>query len=50
MKPKASVCILTKNVGDEFEHVLRDIFNQSFKNFEVIIIDSGSRDKTLKTL
>lgn len=47
--PEISIVILTKNAGRRFKKVLNAVFNQRIdKEFEVIIIDSGSRDKTLK--
>lgn len=46
---KISIIILTKNAGDRFRLVLDKVFSQNYKSFEVIIIDSGSTDKTLKT-
>ncbi len=42
-----SIIIPTKNAGLVFNKVLKSIFNQTIKDFEVIIIDSGSTDKTL---
>jgi len=43
-----SIVILTKNAGKNFKKVLDGIFSQSFKSFEVIIIDSNSTDNTLE--
>nr|MDO8062068.1 glycosyltransferase family 2 protein [Candidatus Freyrarchaeum guaymaensis] len=48
MKLDASVIILTKNAGNRFKNVMKKIFDQEKINFEVIIIDSGSTDETLK--
>ena len=45
---KASIVILTKNAGNSFYYTLSNIFSQTFKDFEVIIIDSGSEDRTLE--
>jgi rhamnosyltransferase len=42
-----SIILLTKNPGERFKLVLDRIFIQDFKNFEVIVIDSGSIDNTL---
>lgn len=48
--PEISIVILTWNAGRRFKKVLASIFNQKIdKEFEVIIIDSGSKDKTIKT-
>jgi len=43
-----SIIILTKNAGDVFKSVLDGIFTQNIKFLEVIIVDSGSKDNTLK--
>ena len=40
--------MLTKNAGNGFSDILSSISKQKFKNFEVIIIDSGSKDRTLE--
>lgn len=47
-KPQVSIVLLTLNAGKNFKRVLSGIFSQSFKSFEVIIIDSSSTDNTLK--
>jgi rhamnosyltransferase len=44
----ASIIILTKNAGSTFKTVLEKIISQDYKSFEIIIIDSGSTDETLK--
>lgn len=44
-----SIIIRTKNEEKSIERCLSDVFNQkSDYNFEVIVIDSGSKDKTLE--
>ncbi len=45
---QASIIILTKNAGIGFEQTLKMIFNQKYDDYEVLIIDSGSIDKTLE--
>ncbi|GAG06643.1 unnamed protein product, partial [marine sediment metagenome] len=45
---RTSIIILTKNAGNEFEKLLDAVFSQSSKDFEVVLIDSGSTDKTLE--
>jgi len=44
----ASVIIPTKNAGDVFEGLLEALQEQRGVNFEVIIVDSGSKDNTLQ--
>ena len=44
----ASVIILTKNAGSRFEELMKKLGNQSYQDFEIIVIDSGSVDGTLK--
>jgi glycosyltransferase involved in cell wall biosynthesis len=46
--PLASIIILAKNEERNIERCLRKVFNQNLKDFEVILIDSGSNDKTLQ--
>jgi len=46
--PEVSIVLLALNAGENFKKVLSGIFSQSFKSFEVIIIDSGSTDNTLE--
>src|SRR3989344_1625703 len=47
MKLKASIFIPTKNAGKGFYRTLNQISKQKEKDFEVIIVDSGSKDNTL---
>ena len=44
----ASIILLTLNAGEKFRKVLKAVFNQTYNNFEVIIIDSSSIDNTLE--
>ena len=48
MNDLISIIIRTKNEERWISHVLRSVFNQKYKNFEVIIIDNQSTDKTLE--
>ena len=43
-----SVILLTLNAGEKFRKVLKSVFNQTYKAYEVIIIDSSSIDDTLE--
>ena len=47
-KISASIIILTKNAEDTLKTVLDRMMSQDYKSFEIIIIDSGSTDETLK--
>lgn len=47
-KIDVSIILLTLNTGEKFKKVLKVIFNQTYKNYEVILIDSSSTDNTLK--
>ena len=44
--PYISVCIAAKNMQDYIERNLLSIINQSFQNFEIIIVNDGSDDET----
>ena len=44
--PYVSVCIAAKNMQDYIERNLLSILNQSFQNFEIIIVNDGSEDET----
>jgi len=46
-KPKVSIIIRTKNEERWITPCLQSIFRQSYKNFEIIIVDNQSNDKTL---
>ena len=46
MSPKVSIIIPVFNVEDYLERCLDSILNQIFKEYEVILIDDGSTDKT----
>ena len=46
--PIISVCIPTYNGGDFLEETLNSVAAQSFTDFEIVIVDDGSRDTTLE--
>ena len=46
--PLVSIVILTKNGEKTIQKCLKNLFDQCFLDFEVIIIDSGSNDNTLQ--
>ena len=45
---KVSIIIRTKNEERWIEQCLKKIFDQNYDNFEVILVDNNSKDKTLK--
>jgi hypothetical protein len=46
--PLVSIVIRTKNEERWIAPCLRAIFNQTYKNVEVVVVDNGSTDQTLK--
>ena len=44
---KVSIIIRTKNEEQWIEMCLRKIYEQTYKNFEIIIVDNLSKDKTI---
>ena len=49
-RPLISIIIATYNSGKFLEKCLQSIFEQSYQNFEIIIIDNKSTDKTLSII
>jgi glycosyltransferase involved in cell wall biosynthesis len=45
-----SIIIVTKNQCEKLENVLKSISIQTFKNYEIIVIDGKSTDKTLEII
>lgn len=44
--PVLSIIVTTYNVEQYIEQCLKDVLNQSIKDFELIVVDDGSTDKT----
>lgn len=49
MKPIVSLIITTKNSNRTLEDLFKSIKDQSYKRFEIILVDNGSVDATLET-
>jgi glycosyltransferase involved in cell wall biosynthesis len=50
MPPVISIVIPSLNQGRYLDHALTSIFNQSYRDVEVLVIDGGSTDETLDVL
>lgn len=50
MKPTFSIIIPAYNVDAYIEMTLKSVYNQTFADYEIIVIDDGSTDKTLEIL
>jgi glycosyltransferase involved in cell wall biosynthesis len=48
--PKVSINILTKNRAHALQKALMGVGKQSFKDFEVVVVNDGSTDETAKVL
>lgn len=47
---KLSIIIVTYNAGTVLEKTLESVFRQTFKDYELLVIDGGSSDGTLQIL
>lgn len=45
-----SIIVATFNSGKTLEKCLLSVFNQSYKNFEILVKDGGSKDNTLEII
>lgn len=50
MHPKISIIIVVFNGAKTIEKAIESILGQSWRNIEVIVVDGGSTDDTIKTL
>ena len=50
MKPKISVYITNHNYEKFISKSIQSVLNQSFKNYELIIIDDGSNDDSVNVI
>lgn len=49
-EPLVTILIVTWNRRDDVLETVQSIYAQSYRNFEVIVVDNGSIDKTVETL
>ena len=49
-KPAISVIIPVYNAQDGIKRCVDSLLNQSFKNFEIILLNDGSKDNSLNIL
>ena len=47
-KDLVSIIIRTKNEEKWIDNCLKSVFNQNYKNFEIILVDNESKDNTVK--
>ena len=48
MSPKISIIVPVYNVEEYLDRCIKSILNQTFKDFELILIDDGSKDNSSK--
>jgi len=44
--PRYSIIIPTYNRADSVSHTLESCFSQTFEDFEIVVVDDGSKDNT----
>ena len=49
-KPKVSILMTVYNHQDYIEKAIQSILSQTYKNFELILINNGSTDNTKKVI
>ena len=49
-RPKFSIITVTLNSEKLIDETIKSLFNQTFDNYELIIIDGDSNDKTLEII
>jgi glycosyltransferase involved in cell wall biosynthesis len=49
-RPRVSIITICYNIGEEIRSTAKSVANQTFKNFEWIVIDGESTDNTLEIL
>ncbi len=48
--PKVSINILTKDRAELLKQALKSLLNQTYQDFEVIVVNDGSTDKTIEVV
>ncbi|NBY44690.1 MAG: glycosyltransferase, partial [Acidimicrobiia bacterium] len=48
LRPEISICIPTYNGEQYIARTIQSVLDQTFSNFEIIVSDDGSTDKTLQ--
>lgn len=48
--PRFSIIIPTYNRADSVTHTLESCFSQTFDDFEIVVVDDGSKDNTVEVL
>ena len=50
LHPKFSIITVTYNAGAVLEDTIQSVITQTYKNMEYIIVDGGSKDRTLQII